>query len=141
MLHVHINTARRWSNRGILRSCRIGPRRDRRFRREDIVELLAELRASWDRVMASGEPLGVRLRRQLAGGATGGVARDETPLAGVCQFDRRSTSSVLQTGPPIISPPFLSSASCLTRYRKLGMSETPILASLRIVTRAPECHT
>lgn len=46
MLHVHINTARRWSNRGVLRSCRIGPRRDRRFRREDITQLLAELRAS-----------------------------------------------------------------------------------------------
>ncbi len=44
MLHVHINTARRWSNSGILRSCRIGPRRDRRFRRDDILTLLAELR-------------------------------------------------------------------------------------------------
>lgn len=79
MLHVHINTARRWSNRGILRSCRIGPRRDRRFRREDIVELLAELRASWDRVMASGEPLGVRLRRQLAG-CEQGESRVVSPL-------------------------------------------------------------
>ena len=44
MLHVHINTARRWSNSGVLRSCRIGPRRDRRFRRDDILTLLAELR-------------------------------------------------------------------------------------------------
>lgn len=44
MLHIHINTARRWSNRGILKSCRLGPRRDRRFRRVDITNLLADLR-------------------------------------------------------------------------------------------------
>ena len=54
MLHVHINTARRWSNRGVLRSCRIGPRRDRRFRREDIAQLLAELHAPRDRALSSG---------------------------------------------------------------------------------------
>lgn len=44
MLHIHINTARRWSNRGVLRSCRVGPRRDRRFRREDIMGILTDLR-------------------------------------------------------------------------------------------------
>ena len=43
MLHIHINTARRWSNRGVLRSCRVGPRRDRRFRREDIMSILTDL--------------------------------------------------------------------------------------------------
>ncbi|HEY33645.1 MAG TPA: helix-turn-helix domain-containing protein [Dehalococcoidia bacterium] len=48
MLHIHINTARRWSNRGVLRSCRVGPRRDRRFRREDIQDMLADLRNSPD---------------------------------------------------------------------------------------------
>ncbi len=41
LLHIHINTARRWSNRGLLPACRIGPRRDRRFRREDVLRLLA----------------------------------------------------------------------------------------------------
>ena len=36
ILNVHINTVRRWSNQGILKSYRIGSRGDRRFRREDI---------------------------------------------------------------------------------------------------------
>ena len=44
LLHVHTNTARRWSNRGVLPSCRIGPRRDRRFRRKDVLALLSELK-------------------------------------------------------------------------------------------------
>ena len=46
MLHIHINTARRWSNRGFLRSCRVGPRRDRRFHREDIMEMLSDIRST-----------------------------------------------------------------------------------------------
>jgi excisionase family DNA binding protein len=36
ILSVHINTVRRWSNQGILKSYRIGSRGDRRFRKEDI---------------------------------------------------------------------------------------------------------
>ena len=36
LLNVHINTVRRWSNQGALKSYRIGPRGDRRFNREDI---------------------------------------------------------------------------------------------------------
>ena len=36
LLNVHINTVRRWSNHGILKSYRIGSRGDRRFRQEDI---------------------------------------------------------------------------------------------------------
>jgi excisionase family DNA binding protein len=35
-LFVHVNTVRRWSNCGILKSFRIGPRGDRRFGAEDI---------------------------------------------------------------------------------------------------------
>ena len=42
LLNVHINTIRRWSNRGILKTYRIGPRGDRRFSREDIVGFLSE---------------------------------------------------------------------------------------------------
>jgi excisionase family DNA binding protein len=42
MLHLHVNTVRRWSNRGILKPYRIGPRGDRRFKRDDITELLAQ---------------------------------------------------------------------------------------------------
>ena len=40
LLNVHINTVRRWSNQGVLRTYRIGARGDRRFRREDIVNFL-----------------------------------------------------------------------------------------------------
>ena len=36
ILNVHINTVRRWSNQGVLKSYRIGSRGDRRFRKEDI---------------------------------------------------------------------------------------------------------
>lgn len=36
LLNVHINTVRRWSNRGMLTAYRIGARGDRRFKREDI---------------------------------------------------------------------------------------------------------
>jgi excisionase family DNA binding protein len=36
LLNVHINTVRRWSNQGALKSYRIGSRGDRRFRQEDI---------------------------------------------------------------------------------------------------------
>ncbi|MDP2730358.1 MAG: helix-turn-helix domain-containing protein [Dehalococcoidales bacterium] len=40
MLNVHINTVRRWSNQGILKAYRIGPRGDRRFMRDDVVQIL-----------------------------------------------------------------------------------------------------
>ena len=40
MLNLHINTVRRWSNQRVLRAHRIGPRGDRRFKREDIDILL-----------------------------------------------------------------------------------------------------
>lgn len=36
---VHVNTIRRWSEKGILKSYRTGPRGDRRFRREDVAVL------------------------------------------------------------------------------------------------------
>ena len=40
LLHVHINTVRRWSNQGVLKTYRIGARGDRRFHREDIINFL-----------------------------------------------------------------------------------------------------
>ena len=43
LLNVHINTVRRWSDQGMLKSYRIGTRGDRRFRREDIDSFLAGL--------------------------------------------------------------------------------------------------
>ncbi|RJO61184.1 MAG: DNA-binding protein [Dehalococcoidia bacterium] len=36
ILNVHINTVRRWSNQGALKSYRIGSRGDRRFRKDDV---------------------------------------------------------------------------------------------------------
>ena len=42
LLNVHINTVRRWSNQGILKSYRIGSRGDRRFRQDDIDGFLAQ---------------------------------------------------------------------------------------------------
>ena len=39
-LGIHSNTVRRWSDLGILKGYRIGPRGDRRFREEDITALL-----------------------------------------------------------------------------------------------------
>jgi len=42
LLHIHVNTARRWSDLGILKAFRITRRGDRRFRQEDIVRFLAE---------------------------------------------------------------------------------------------------
>lgn len=50
LLHVHPNTLRRWSNNGRLKSYRINPRGDRRFRREEIARFLAELSQATDSV-------------------------------------------------------------------------------------------
>jgi excisionase family DNA binding protein len=46
LLHIHVNTARRWSDQGIIKSYRITRRGDRRFRREDILRYLAEFNES-----------------------------------------------------------------------------------------------
>ena len=40
LLSVHINTIRRWSNQGILKTYRIGSRGDRRFDQKDIERFL-----------------------------------------------------------------------------------------------------
>lgn len=40
LLNMHVNTIRRWSNKGILRAYRVGPRGDRRIRQRDIDNLL-----------------------------------------------------------------------------------------------------
>jgi excisionase family DNA binding protein len=42
LLSIHINTVRNWSNRGVLKGFRIGPRGDRRFRKEDVDKFLME---------------------------------------------------------------------------------------------------
>ena len=40
LLNIHINTVRRWSTQGILKSYRVGPRRDRRIKGEDLENFL-----------------------------------------------------------------------------------------------------
>ena len=44
VLHVHSNTLRRWSDSGIIKAYRIGVRGDRRFRQDDIVRFLAQIK-------------------------------------------------------------------------------------------------
>ena len=39
LLHIHPNTVRRWSNKGILESYRISKRGDRRFNKKDVALL------------------------------------------------------------------------------------------------------
>jgi excisionase family DNA binding protein len=40
LLHFHRNTIRGWSEKGIIKTYRIGPRGDRRYKREDIATIL-----------------------------------------------------------------------------------------------------
>ncbi len=40
LLGVHPNTIRNWEEQNLLRAFRVGPRRDRRFRREDLERFL-----------------------------------------------------------------------------------------------------
>ena len=42
MLGVHVNTVRRWANRGILEAYSVGPRGDRRFRQRDVESFLVK---------------------------------------------------------------------------------------------------
>ena len=42
LLNIHVNTARRWSDQGLLKAYRITRRGDRRYRQEDIARFLAE---------------------------------------------------------------------------------------------------
>jgi excisionase family DNA binding protein len=46
LLHIHPNTLRRWSQYGIIRAYRIGPRGDRRFKPEDVAALFEEREGS-----------------------------------------------------------------------------------------------
>lgn len=41
LLKVHPNTLRQWDQKGILKAVRFGQRRDRRYRKEDILKLLS----------------------------------------------------------------------------------------------------
>ena len=54
LLHIHSNTVRRWSDRGLIRAYRISRRGDRRFKRADIARFLVELNASKGDVKKAG---------------------------------------------------------------------------------------
>ncbi len=45
ILNLHISTVRKWSDSGIIRSRRVGPRNDRIFSKEDLTRLLSEGKA------------------------------------------------------------------------------------------------
>lgn len=40
LLGIHPNTLRQWDEKGILKAVRFGPRKDRRFRKSDIMKLI-----------------------------------------------------------------------------------------------------
>ena len=42
ILKVHPNTLRQWDEKGIVKAVRFGARRDRRYRKEDILNLLKD---------------------------------------------------------------------------------------------------
>ena len=42
LINVHMNTVRRWSNQGVLRTYRIGSRGDRRFQEEAINDFIEQ---------------------------------------------------------------------------------------------------
>jgi len=43
LLNLHVNTVRRWSNKGILMAYRISPRGDMRFKQPDVDSLLTKV--------------------------------------------------------------------------------------------------
>ncbi len=40
LLSVHPNTLRKWDKKGILKAVRFGVRKDRRYKREDVIKLV-----------------------------------------------------------------------------------------------------
>ncbi len=64
ILNVSPGTARRWADQGYLTCVRVGPRRDRRFRRGDIEVIMGKF-GIWTDTVASVENLTDRQRRVL----------------------------------------------------------------------------
>jgi excisionase family DNA binding protein len=57
VLNVHINTVRRWSNKGLLRPIRVGPRGDRKFTRDEVIRILNDAESHFpipERVVVGG---------------------------------------------------------------------------------------
>jgi excisionase family DNA binding protein len=57
LLHVHINTVRRWSDRGLLKSYQINRRGDRRFRQKDITQFLTSMNSDATKDAGNGNSL------------------------------------------------------------------------------------
>ena len=47
LLHIHPNTLRRWSDKGVIKSYCITPRGDRRFARQDIDKFLEQMNSQF----------------------------------------------------------------------------------------------
>ena len=43
ILHVHVNTVRRWCDQGIIPAFRVGPRADRRLLESDVISLKSKI--------------------------------------------------------------------------------------------------
>ena len=50
LISVHINTVRRWSNQGVLKTYYIGSRGDRRYQKEDIYSFLRQKSGTVEKV-------------------------------------------------------------------------------------------
>ena len=42
VLNCHPNTLRSWDNKGILKAIRLGTRKDRRYRKNDVIKILRQ---------------------------------------------------------------------------------------------------
>ena len=51
LLHIHPNTLRRWTDKGVIRSYAINPRGDRRFKHRDIDQFLSEMNSQNQKLM------------------------------------------------------------------------------------------
>jgi excisionase family DNA binding protein len=47
LLHVHVNTVRRWSDRGLIKSYQINHRGDRRFLQKDVTSFLVDMNTKY----------------------------------------------------------------------------------------------
>jgi hypothetical protein len=45
ILNIHVNTVRRWSDQGLFKPIRLGPRGDRRYKLQDITDYLVSVRS------------------------------------------------------------------------------------------------
>ena len=61
LLHVHVNTVRRWSDSGIINSYQINRRGDRRFRKKDIVHFLNQMNSKTGEINGDVSPFSLTI--------------------------------------------------------------------------------